>query len=257
MPPQPGVRAANGVIVITTKKGKADEPLKVELSSNLTIGQKPDLFYLPAISSAGYIDCEQQLFNKGYYQRQELASSHPSLSPAMEVMIQERDGLISAAVAQQQLSAFKNMDVRNDLNKYFFRNSVKQQYALNLRGGSNTVRYYFSGGYDRNLDNAVGNQYKRLTLNSSAVFSPIKKLELAADLNFNQSTTNMINPGISLLSASSSYSDKKLYPFAQLAGENGSPLPVIKYYNAGFVAAAPANGYLNWEYSPLAELQQA
>lgn len=49
-----GARAGNGVIVITTKKGKRGQPLKVNFTSNFTLGERPDLFYsqnyLPSIN---------------------------------------------------------------------------------------------------------------------------------------------------------------------------------------------------------------
>jgi TonB-dependent SusC/RagA subfamily outer membrane receptor len=40
-----GARAGNGVIVITTKRGRINQPLKLELNSNSTIGERPDLLY--------------------------------------------------------------------------------------------------------------------------------------------------------------------------------------------------------------------
>jgi len=40
-----GARAANGVIVITTKKGKQNQKMQVEFNSNVTTINKPDLYY--------------------------------------------------------------------------------------------------------------------------------------------------------------------------------------------------------------------
>lgn len=40
-----GARAGNGVIVITTKKGKFNTPAKLSFNSNLSLGSKPDVFY--------------------------------------------------------------------------------------------------------------------------------------------------------------------------------------------------------------------
>src|SRR5258708_10726659 len=54
-----GVRAGNGVIVITTKKGSYHHPLQVSLNTNVTIGEKPDVFYDSRfIASPGFIDME-------------------------------------------------------------------------------------------------------------------------------------------------------------------------------------------------------
>ncbi|POY36273.1 SusC/RagA family TonB-linked outer membrane protein [Solitalea longa] len=250
-----GTRAGNGVIVITTKKGRADELLSIGFTSNLSIGQKPDLGYLPLISSSDFIDFEQHLFNKGYYTSIEQSPSHPALSPSVELMIKQRDGLISGAEANSQFEALKGQKVQDDMNRYFFQNSIKQQYALNLKGGSNSIRYYFSGGYDHNQENETRNNYKRVTLNSSMVFNPLKQLELQADINYNQSNASLNNPGISLMSSSSAYSGKKFYPYALLADGNGNALAIAKSYDVSFVNSAIENGYLDWNYRPLEELQ--
>lgn len=57
-----GVRAGNGVIVITTKKGRFNQPLKIDFNSNITVGPKPDLFYQPSMNPTDFIDVEKMLF---------------------------------------------------------------------------------------------------------------------------------------------------------------------------------------------------
>ncbi len=62
-----GARSGNGVIVITTKKGRTNQKMKIELNSNVTVGDKPDLFYSKNfISSPDFINLETLLFNNGY-----------------------------------------------------------------------------------------------------------------------------------------------------------------------------------------------
>ncbi len=59
-----GARAGNGVIVITTKKGKFNQPLQVSLNANLTVTGKPNLNYnRNFLNSNDFIDLEQNLFN--------------------------------------------------------------------------------------------------------------------------------------------------------------------------------------------------
>lgn len=60
-----GARASNGVIVITTKKGRAGEKVQVEFNSTLTIGSKPDVYYLPKMTSFDVVDVEKMLFDHG------------------------------------------------------------------------------------------------------------------------------------------------------------------------------------------------
>lgn len=61
-----GARAANGVVVITTKKSRYNQRITVEVNANLKLINKPDLNYIPTMSSSDFIDVEQYLFNKGY-----------------------------------------------------------------------------------------------------------------------------------------------------------------------------------------------
>jgi TonB-dependent SusC/RagA subfamily outer membrane receptor len=121
-----GAYSGNGVIVITTKKGKYNQPLKLSINSNVTVGQKPDLYYTPDLSSSDFIDVEQLLFDKGFYNLKEADPSHPVISPAVEIMIKKRDQVISADEAKEQLNQLRTQDKRKDLEKYFYRSSVNQ-----------------------------------------------------------------------------------------------------------------------------------
>jgi TonB-dependent SusC/RagA subfamily outer membrane receptor len=87
-----GSKAGNGVIVITTKKGKLNQATRVEMNSNITIGSKPNLDYLTTISSADYIDFEQSLFNKGFYDSQITSTTNPLLSPVVQLLVKQRNG---------------------------------------------------------------------------------------------------------------------------------------------------------------------
>lgn len=84
-----GTRAGNGVIVITTKKGHYNQPMTVEFSSNMTLTNKPDLGYTKPISASDYIDVEQMLYNKGFYNSAISSITKPALSPVVELLIQK------------------------------------------------------------------------------------------------------------------------------------------------------------------------
>ncbi|MEB2778757.1 TonB-dependent receptor plug domain-containing protein, partial [Algoriphagus sp. D3-2-R+10] len=54
-----GARAGNGVIVITTKKGKSGSAPKVSLNTNLIFTEKPDLFYSPRMDNSDFVEVER------------------------------------------------------------------------------------------------------------------------------------------------------------------------------------------------------
>lgn len=248
-----GARAGNGVIVITTNKGGFDRPLRVSLNANVTVGDKPDLYYKARMGTADYIGLEKRLFGEGYYTAAESAYNHLPLSPVTELLIANRDGALSGAELDARLAALAKLDVRRDLEKYFYRKSVKQQYALSLDGGSAVQRYYFSAGFDRNLDNAMGNGFDRLTLNGNQTWTGLKRrLEVSAGIYFTQTVSASDNPGTPTWN-----NGYAIYPYAALADASGNPLAVTHDLREGFAAAAPAAGLLDWGYRPLEELRLA
>ncbi len=244
-----GVRAGNGVIVITTKKGKLNRPLQIFLNSNVSIGEKPDLKYNPNyMSTSDYIDVEQYLFKNGRYDNDlNNTTTYPAISPVVEILNQERSGFLSAADAQNQVNTLRNKDILKDVTKSLYQNTVKQQYALSMNGGDDRTTYYLSAGYDKNLQSQKDNDFNRLTLNSNLSFKPIKNLEVGTTLNYIQSVTNSDNTATNTLSGN-------IYPYAQLADANGKPLNITHLYGTGFVQSAPSLGYLAWTYAPLKEL---
>ncbi len=254
-----GARAGNGVIVITTKKAGYNRPLRVSFNSNITLGEKPDLFYQPVMSAADFIEVEKSLFSKNYYKSRETSVSKAPLTPVVELLIAKRDGRLSAEDADARIEALKEQDIRNDFKKYFYRQRVNRQYSFSLNGGNEIQNYFISAGYDKNTESLVGNDFSRFTFNASNTFSLLKnRLELRAGILYSQTKEIADNPGtgagvIYMISPSSSFQ----LPYARLADENGNPLAVVKNYRDSFIESTAQTGLLNWEYKPLEEISLA
>jgi TonB-linked SusC/RagA family outer membrane protein len=244
-----GVRAGNGVVVITTKKGKLNQQLKISLNANVTVFQKPALQYNPQyMSSSDYIGVETFLFNNGKYDGDlSNTTSYPFLSPVVTLLAQQRAGTLSSADATAQINRLAGNNVLRDISRYLYQDAVNQQYALNLSGGDAKTSYYFSTGYDNNLPMQKANGYDRLTINSNIIFAPIKNLQIGVGLNYMQSNTTTDNTISQVLSGN-------IYPYAQLAGAKGNPLSITRNFNPAFIQAATSSGYLDWSYSPLKDL---
>jgi len=244
-----GVKAGNGVIVITTKKGSLNQPLKISFNSNVTVIQKPDLKYNPTyMSSSDYIDVEEFLFKNGKYDSDLTnTTTYPFISGVVNFLAQQRAGTLSPTNATAQINGLRGNYVLDDVSKYLYQNAVNQQYAFNLSGGDNKTYYYFSAGYDNNLQSQKDNNYDRLTLNSNIAFTPVKNLQISVGLNYVQSNTKTDNTIAHVLSG-------KISPYARLADANGNPLAITQNLNPSFIQAAPSMGYLDWSYSPLSDL---
>ncbi|NVM66620.1 TonB-linked SusC/RagA family outer membrane protein [Mucilaginibacter sp. SG538B] len=252
-----GSRAGNGVIVITTKKAAYKQPLRVSFNANTTVGEKPDAFYQPRMSTTDFIDMEKMLFAKGFYKNQENGYNHPALTPVVELLIAGRDGKISADDMNRQIDAFRAVDVRNQFDRYFYQKSISQQYALNLSGGSENQRFFIGGGYDHNRDNLTYNGFERYTLNASQTVSMLKrKLELTTAFYLTESNRQQGNAGTGLIGLKTG-AGNTLYPYAQLADAAGNPLPIAHDHRQVFIHNAENAGLLDWSYRPLEELRSA
>jgi TonB-linked SusC/RagA family outer membrane protein len=249
-----GARAGNGVIVITTKKGRYFQPVTVSLNSNITFGAKPNQFYLPGMSAADYIGIEQKLFAAGFYNATETSVAKGPLTPVVELLIAKRDGKLSDADAR--IAALKGLNVRNDYDRYFNRVSVNLQNSLSVSGGSSNQKYVIGAGYDRNLQNLVGNDYNRVTVSAVNTYNFLdKKLELTTGLYYTEGRTRVNNPGTTQLGLSGT--SGALYPYAQLAGADGQPLAVVRAYRQSFLDGAVKQGLLDWNFRPLDEIALA
>lgn len=244
-----GAFAGNGVIVINTKKGKYSQAPKVFFNSNITVGGKRDLHYEPYLSSGDYVEFERMLFDMGYYRGRETHSSRPPLSQAVEILIKKRDHLITPEDAEAQLAQLKQHDLRSDMEKYFQRRSVSQQYGLGISGGSINNHYYFSAGYDKNANNTVGSTYDRLTLDAQNSFAFLeRKLELTTGVIFSYGR-NKVNTDLQQVTGLS-FSR----PYSHFVDEQGNPAIVPVDFRQTYKDTAGGGNLLDWNYRPLTEI---
>ncbi len=250
-----GTRAGNGVIVITTKKGRFNQPAKWEFNTTTILAQKPNMFRIPAMSSSEFIDVEKFLFDKGVYNvNDDLYPSYrvfTGLSPVLEIALAQRRGELSQAEADNRINELRSKDVRTDINRYLYQTGLTQQYALNLRGGSDKLSYLFSGAYDRNTD-ILAAKYQRLNFRLENTFRPLKNLQVSASLYFTQSkaVSGKPSPGSILLADL-----HRLYPYAQLADAEGNAMP-FDIYRQTYTDTAGNGKLLDWKLYPLDEWKQ-
>ncbi len=240
-----GARAGNGVIIITTKKGRFNQKLRLEFNSTVLVTQKPNLTALPEISTADYIDIEQFLFNKGYFDNT-IAQQYRALSPAVELFLKRKNGLLSAADSSTQINALKNTDSKQLYENYFYQQAVTQQYALNLRGGSENLAWLVSGTYDRSIDHLFAN-YNKLNFRFSNTYRPVKKLLVDLSVYYTASKSVTGKPTYSNVTGVNG----RYVPYMQLTTANGMPLPVATIYRDTYTDTAGGGKLLNWKYIPL------
>lgn len=244
-----GARAGNGVIVISTKRAKLGQGLKISGGANFRIAAEPDLFNKPQLSPSEFIDLEQFLFSKGAYTSSETAAAKPALSPVVELMIAARDGKISAQQLNQELNKLRNQDLRQQMAQYVYQPAVFQQYHLDLKGSSAASAWNIGLGLDRN-ENELASQFSRINLKADHFLQLNSRLQLNTRINYTQNKTNSGKAAIEDVTVAGG----ELPLYTQIADENGNALPVMRSFRQSYLANLPA-GLLNWDYYPLTDYQ--
>jgi TonB-linked SusC/RagA family outer membrane protein len=240
-----GARAGNGVIVITTKKGKFNQKLKISLGSNVIISQKPNLSALPEMSVSDYIDVEQFLFNQGYFDGT-ISQPYLPLTPAVKVFLARRNGIISASDSAQQINSLKSIDSKKQFEKYFYQNAVTQQHSINLSGGTDNLAWLVSGDYDRSVDN-LSAAFEKYNFRFNNTYRPLKKLQL--DLGVYYTNSKSIS-GKYYYNTVTNIGGRYV-PYTKLADASGTPLPVDNFYNSDYTDTVGGGKLLDWKYYPL------
>ncbi|RYE20521.1 MAG: SusC/RagA family TonB-linked outer membrane protein, partial [Sphingobacteriales bacterium] len=248
-----GARSANGVIVITTKKGTFNQRLNVNFNSNINIDYKPHLLrdpnFLPA---ADFIGVERWLFNQGFYDADLTNTFHrPVITPVVELLAKQRAGTITAQQADAAINAYNNNDIRKQQLQYLYRNAIRQQHSLSVSAGAAAVNYIFGLGFTEQQASLVGNSNQRISFNNTTNIKLNSRLQATLGLTYTEQQSQ--NNGIGRFPMSS----KVVYPYAAIAGPNGEPLPLDMEYRESYTDTAGAGRLLDWKYRPLDEIKMA
>lgn len=240
-----GARAGNGVIVITTRTGIASSAPKVRLNSNINFIEERDLFYVPQMNIGDFVDIQQQLFENNFYRSSENSPANPALPPLVETLIQLRDGAIDQNEADRRIAGFRNSDFRNDLGQYYYRGSLNQQHSLSVQGGSQKNTYFFSLGYDKNLQGVVGNNNDRWTLQAKNSWKFLKN-------KLTWSVGAYLSKSASRIRTDAPQAD----PYTSLSDELGNPVPIFSNLSERFLNNAQSDNpdLLDWYNVPLNEI---
>lgn len=195
-----GARGANGVILITTKKGKAgDAVVTVDAkwgSNSREIGTY-DVIKDPAL----YTEMAYQSLRNGYYyhQAQDAAAAHtyangmmPSAFgpgyqiwtiPAGQQLIGTNGKLNPAATLGYNNGT--NYIIPDDWAKETFIHGLRQEYNVTISGGSDRFKFYGSFGYLGDDGIIKGSFYNRLSSRVGADYQAKKWLTVGTSIAYN------------------------------------------------------------------------
>lgn len=236
-----GVRAANGVIVIQTKRGQSSrKPLDINFSSTFSLTPPSDLSSLPFASTASFIEYEKYrvannlIFFTG--------KPRPAISQVVDAYLN------NASTAEQIVAPLKQINSYNEFKDLFMHPASRQQYSLALAGKGQQSSYRGSFSYDK-----IASEFK----NSSSerfVADLFESLELhpslRLDLGLNAVYTKRNDNGMG-------YSDiTSLLPYQRILDENGGYVVQPRtFYQADKEALVKAGYPYDWNYNLMREFR--
>ena len=243
-----GARAGNGVIVITTNKPRYNMPLLLQFNQNIKIAEAPNLYYMKEMKPGDYVDLEQYLFNLNYRLSDTASVNKVPLTPVYEILLKQKNGLISDAEAKRQLDIFKGHDIRNDFDRYIYKPSVSQQYYLSMQAGSGISAFKFSLAYDK-TNNELAAKNDRINLRLENQLHLFDKMQVNTGVYLTRTSSKTGKPGYGQITTA--IGNVPLYTF--LADDQGNALPVMKDYRLSWVDTVGGSRLLDWHYYPLVD----
>ena len=179
-----GARAANGVIVITTKKGKAGKP-QINFSMKLTYNPKTDIDRLNLLNSDEKVDLELGLLQSDYTYRENKGDVARIIAGYGLTDAYKAGGWNALSPeAQADINALRA--VNTDWNDILFRGVFNQEYNVSLSGGSEKATYDSALGYYVEQGNVESVKNDRFNLTLKTDYRINSKLKVGASVFANR-----------------------------------------------------------------------
>ena len=231
-----GTKAANGVIVITTKKGHVGRPI-INYSMTTTLRQRPSY----KDRSVNVMNSKERI----QFSRELIASQYQF---ADDMALVGYENLLTKLYNHELTEAEFNREVAylETVNTDWFdlltQNSVSHQHTLSVSGGSEEARYYASIGYNRDNDVIMDDHNERFTaaLNLDANLTPW----LTASLGLNGNVS------------SRDYYQNEIAPM-DYAYKSSRAIPAFDENGEYFYYKKKYNNYTFYDYNILNELDNS
>ena len=246
-----GARAANGVILVTTKKGKANSAeisVDARWGTNSRAVQDYDVIKNPAQYYETYYG---QLFNNYYYQGgQSLADANAAANT--QLLNHLGYNIFSYPDGQQLIGTNGKLNPNATLGRKYsyggtdyyllpddwqdaaYSNALRQEYNVNIKGGHDRGNYYASFGYLDEGGIIQYSDYERISARFKGDYRVKKWLKMSGNVGYTNSTKNG-TPGFGGSSSSSLmyYTSMMapIYPlYVRTLDANGNPVIATDQY---------------------------
>lgn len=181
-----GARAANGVIVITTKKGKVGKP-RVNFTTKLTYSptMSADRLNLMNASEKVGVELDMLSMQTNLLNMEAKGGVYNIISKHGLIDSYKNNGWNALTPqAQSEINALKG--INTDWNDILFRSTLNQEYNVNISGGGDKVTYYNSFGYSKQQGNVQGVESDRFNLVSKTFYQMNKVVKTGVSIFANR-----------------------------------------------------------------------
>lgn len=189
-----GSQGANGVIIITTKKG-ASGKAKINFSSQFGIAQA--ISELDMMNSQEYLNHifttrENEAILNGFGSPRGralwfgLQNTGFDFSPYNTATFAD----IDASIPQADVDAFVNSLPTNDWFNAVYRDGISRNYQLSASGGNENATYYLSGNYNKTEGQVIGSDYERMTFRANLDTKLAERVNLSTKVELSTVSQN-------------------------------------------------------------------
>lgn len=215
-----GARAANGVIIVTTKKGKKGK-LRVNASASTFVTTKPDLGKLDLMNASEKVDFELGMAaREDLTFREELGGVSRILAKYGQLEAFRQGGLEAVSPeARAEINVLKNSGT--NWGDEVYQNAINQQYNLSFSGGSDQATYYLSAGYYNEKGTTIGTGFDRLNVTMKTDWNLLDNLKLGASVFVTSSERKSYLTDADAFINPSRYT-RRVNPYLSARDENGN-----------------------------------
>lgn len=244
-----GARAGNGVIVITTKKGKLGQKMQLSFSADQSIQTPPKFDEMYHVGAKTHIEIEKFLFEQGYFDQVIRSTPYRARTPVIEILLQQREGKLNQQEVDKRLDFYLNQDARQNYLDEFYTNAHRQQYNVSFSGGS--THYAYNLGVSHNQDlSYVRDKASRLNVRLNNMFRISDKVSLTVNAQLSNNKNRLGAPTFGSISAMGRAGD-----YLAFRDENGVPIPIDWEYRGSYTDSVGKDILLDWKRYPATDYQ--
>ncbi|WP_423736166.1 SusC/RagA family TonB-linked outer membrane protein [Chitinophaga caseinilytica] len=226
-----GTQAANGVIVIQTKRGKAG-PLQISYNTDMSFSARPSYRRMNLMNSEERMNFSKEIIDDGLVKERFTAGFEPESSyEKLLARLYARELTEDQFKAAVQASSSRNTDWFREL----FRNAFSMNHSLSVGGGNENTTWYASLGYGRNngAGKKDGNERYNADIRLNAKLSKRLKLDLHLMAGYSQMEGyyTAVNPMTYAIQASRFMDPHERYAWSLPDVPSGNYIPKPINYN--------------------------